>query len=47
MLQKLGMISDKCDEWSLPLVAMMTPAGENIKNPHDPDIVAHAARVGA
>jgi len=47
MLQKLGMISDKCDEWSVPLVAMMYPRGENIKNPHDPDIVAHAARVGA
>jgi fructose-bisphosphate aldolase/2-amino-3,7-dideoxy-D-threo-hept-6-ulosonate synthase len=47
MLQKLGMISDKCDEWSLPLIAMMYPRGENIKDPHNPDIVAHAARVGA
>jgi fructose-bisphosphate aldolase/2-amino-3,7-dideoxy-D-threo-hept-6-ulosonate synthase len=26
---------------------MMYPRGENIKNPHDPEIVAHAARVGA
>ena len=32
---------------SVPLVAMMYPRGENIKNPHDPEIVAHAARVGA
>src|ERR671935_3286495 len=47
MLQKLGIISDECDEWSVPLVAMMYPRGENIKNPHDPDIVAHAARTGA
>jgi fructose-bisphosphate aldolase/2-amino-3,7-dideoxy-D-threo-hept-6-ulosonate synthase len=47
MLQKLGMISDKCDEWSVPLVAMMYPRGEGIKNPHDPEIVAHAARIGA
>jgi fructose-bisphosphate aldolase/2-amino-3,7-dideoxy-D-threo-hept-6-ulosonate synthase len=47
MLHKLGMISDKCDEWSVPLVAMMYPRGENIKNPHDPEIVAHAARIGA
>lgn len=47
MLQKLGMMSDKCDEWSLPLVAMMYPRGENIKKPHEPSIVAHAARVGA
>src|SRR5919108_1872651 len=47
MLQKLGMMSDKCDEWILPLAAIMYPRGENIKNPHDPEIVAHAARVGA
>lgn len=47
MLQKLGMVSDKCDEWSVPLVAMMYPRGENIKNPNDPEIVAHAARIGA
>ncbi|MEO9319287.1 MAG: 2-amino-3,7-dideoxy-D-threo-hept-6-ulosonate synthase [Nitrososphaera sp.] len=47
MLQKLGMVADKCDEWSVPLVAMMYPRGENIKNPHDPEIVAHTARIGA
>jgi fructose-bisphosphate aldolase / 2-amino-3,7-dideoxy-D-threo-hept-6-ulosonate synthase len=47
MLQTLGMMSDKCDEWSLPLVAMMYPRGENIKSPYDVQIVAHAARVGA
>ena len=47
MLQKLGMVSDKCDEWNVPLVAMMYPRGENIKDPHDPEIVAHAARIGA
>src|SRR5207244_11522842 len=44
MLQKLGMVSDKCDEWSVPLVAMMYPRGENVKNPHDPEIVANAER---
>jgi fructose-bisphosphate aldolase/2-amino-3,7-dideoxy-D-threo-hept-6-ulosonate synthase len=47
MLQKLGTISDKCDEWSVPLVAMMYPRGENVKNPYDPEIVAHVARIGA
>jgi fructose-bisphosphate aldolase/2-amino-3,7-dideoxy-D-threo-hept-6-ulosonate synthase len=47
MLQKLGMMSDKCDEWNIPLIAMMYPRGENIKNPHDPEIVAHTARIGA
>ena len=47
MLQKLGIVSDQCDEWSVPLIAMMYPRGENIKDPHDPGIVAHAARIGA
>jgi fructose-bisphosphate aldolase/2-amino-3,7-dideoxy-D-threo-hept-6-ulosonate synthase len=47
MLHDLGIISDKCNEWNMPLVAMMYPRGENIKNPHDPQIVAHAARIGA
>ncbi len=47
MLHDLGIISDKCDEWGMPLVAMMYPRGENIKHPHDPQIVAHAARIGA
>jgi fructose-bisphosphate aldolase/2-amino-3,7-dideoxy-D-threo-hept-6-ulosonate synthase len=47
MLYKLGVISDKCDEWSIPLVAMMYPRGEKIKNQYDPEIVAHTARIGA
>jgi fructose-bisphosphate aldolase / 2-amino-3,7-dideoxy-D-threo-hept-6-ulosonate synthase len=47
MLYKLGLISDKCNEWSIPLVAMMYPRGENIKNQYDPEIVAHTARIGA
>ena len=47
MLYKLGLISDKCDEWSMPLVAMMYPRGENIKNQYDPETVAHVARIGA
>ena len=47
MLHKLGVISDKCDEWSMPLVAMMYPRGENIKDQYDTEIVAHTARIGA
>jgi len=47
MLSKLGRVSDRCDKWSYPCIAMMYPRGENIKNPHDPEAVAHAARVGA
>lgn len=47
MLQKLGMISDKCNEWNVPLIAMMYPRGESIKDPYDVDIVSHVARIGA
>ena len=47
MLQDLGKISEQCHELNVPLLAMMYPRGENIKDPHDPEIVAHAARIGA
>ena len=47
MLYNLGMISDKCDEWNIPLIAMMYPRGETIKNQYDPEIVARTARIGA
>lgn len=47
MLYSLGLIADECNEWSVPLIAMMYPRGENIKNPNDPTIISHAARIGA
>lgn len=47
MLYKLGQVSDECNEWNIPLIAMMYPRGDNITNPHDPTIVAHTARIGA
>lgn len=47
MLQKLGTISDKCNEWNVPLIAMMYPRGDNIKDPYNVDIVSHVARIGA
>ena len=47
MLETLGMISDECDEWNVPLLAMMYPRGENIKNPYDPEIIGHVTRIGA
>jgi fructose-bisphosphate aldolase / 2-amino-3,7-dideoxy-D-threo-hept-6-ulosonate synthase len=47
MLYNLGMISDECDEWNIPLIAMMYPRGETIKNQYDPETVAHTARIGA
>ncbi len=47
MLYTLGLIADECNEWSVPLIAMMYPRGENIKNPNDSSIISHTARIGA
>ncbi|MDQ6723212.1 MAG: 2-amino-3,7-dideoxy-D-threo-hept-6-ulosonate synthase [Thermoproteota archaeon] len=47
MLYTLGLIADECNEWSVPLIAMMYPRGENVKNSLDPSIISHAARIGA
>jgi len=47
MLYSLGLAADECNEWSVPLIAMMYPRGENIKNPLDSSVVSHVARIGA
>ncbi|MEM2237362.1 MAG: 2-amino-3,7-dideoxy-D-threo-hept-6-ulosonate synthase [Candidatus Caldarchaeum sp.] len=47
MLEQLGETADACDEWQMPLIAMMYPRGENIKDASDPFIISHVARVGA
>lgn len=47
MLEQLGAISEQCHKWGMPLLAMMYPRGQNIKNPHDPETVAHVSRIGA
>lgn len=46
-LQKLGSVSEECNYWGMPLLAMMYPRGKDITNPHDPEMIAHVARVGA
>lgn len=47
MLQGLGITASKCDEWGMPLVAMMYPRGPKVDSEHDVEYVKHAARVGA
>jgi predicted phospho-2-dehydro-3-deoxyheptonate aldolase len=47
MLSTLGEVSRTCQEWGMPLLAMMYPRGKRIKDEYDPEAVAHAARVGA
>jgi len=47
MLSNLGKVSDECDIYGMPLLAMMYPRGPKIQDEHAPDVVAHAARIGA
>jgi fructose-bisphosphate aldolase/2-amino-3,7-dideoxy-D-threo-hept-6-ulosonate synthase len=47
MLVKLGRVADDCDRYGVPLLAMMYPRGQKIKDHHALDVVAHAARLGA
>ena len=43
----MGKIACECDDFGMPLLAMMYPRGPKIKDSHAPDAVAHAARLGA
>jgi fructose-bisphosphate aldolase/2-amino-3,7-dideoxy-D-threo-hept-6-ulosonate synthase len=47
MLAGLGATARKCDEWGMPLLAMMYPRGTKVTSEHDVEFVKHAARVGA
>lgn len=47
MLRDLGSISKSCDEWGMPLIAMMYPRGPQVTSEHDVAFVKHAARIGA
>lgn len=47
MLRDLGKISLDCNEFGMPLLAMMYPRGKAIKSEHDVKYVKHVARLGA
>jgi predicted phospho-2-dehydro-3-deoxyheptonate aldolase len=47
MIHILGEVACECDDYGMPLLAMMYPRGPNIKDSHSPDLVAHVARLGA
>jgi len=47
MLRQFGIVSERCFEWQMPLIAMMYTRGTKIKNEFDTQNVKHAARVGA
>jgi predicted phospho-2-dehydro-3-deoxyheptonate aldolase len=47
MLKNLGEVSRACQEWGMPLVAMMYTRGKKITNQFDVKYIKQAARVGA
>ena len=47
MLEFLGNLSEQCDSFGMPLLAMMYPRGPGIKSEHEFEVVSHAARIGA
>lgn len=47
MLADLGFVAMKAQEWGMPLLAMMYPRGEKIKDEYDVNVIKHVARLGA
>ena len=47
MLKDFGNISNSCQKWGMPLLAMMYTRGPQIENEYDLKVIKHAARVGA
>jgi len=47
MLTDLSNVARISNEWGIPLLAMIYPRGERIKNEYDPEFIKHAARIGA
>jgi fructose-bisphosphate aldolase/2-amino-3,7-dideoxy-D-threo-hept-6-ulosonate synthase len=46
-LRHLGQTAKICEDWGMPLLAMMYPRGEKIDDEFDVEYVKHAARIGA
>ena len=47
MLNDFGTISKIAAEWGMPLLSMVYPRGEKIKDEYDKEAIKHAARLGA
>lgn len=43
----LARVSDACDRWNMPLLAMMYARGPKVGDPRDPELVAHAVTLAA
>lgn len=46
MLRDMGRVAEACDNWHMPLLAMVYARGPQVKNSFDPAAIAHCARVG-
>ncbi len=46
MLNDFGRVSYEARTWGIPLLAMIYPRGEKIKDEYDVGVIKHAARVG-
>lgn len=46
-LEEAGRVATACTEWGVPLVTMAYPRGPKVTDPHDPKLLAHAARLAA
>ena len=46
-IEDAGRVATACAEWGVPLITMAYPRGPKVKNPHDPKLLAHAARLAA
>jgi class I fructose-bisphosphate aldolase len=47
MLRDFGLVAQKASEWGFPLVAMVYARGARVRDEFDPQMVKHAARLGA
>lgn len=46
-LRALGYTAKVCETWGIPLLAMIYPRGEKIRDQYNLEVVKHAARIGA
>jgi predicted phospho-2-dehydro-3-deoxyheptonate aldolase len=46
-VEDAGRVATACNDWGVPLVTMAYPRGPKVVNPHDPVLLAHAARLAA
>lgn len=45
-LEEFGMLTGAANTLGIPVLAMMYPRGPGVDDPYDPELVAHAARLG-